>query len=166
MGFYLDQRHNPNNNIFTAGATPYLSPTGMVQPVTSIKHTNFYYNNHYSFTQAAGEHLIKKDLNCCNYAATAFGGAPNYEEQLVVNGYNAKDLFTSGIIDPAIKGKMRESIKGRYFSLPTFKVKMVKGFPKLVVVWKKIWIWKRTYHNLGNDKLYDFDYVYPYLFNN
>lgn len=163
VGFYLDQRYDPNNNIFTAGATPYLSPMGMVQPVRSIKHVNTYYKNHSSYLQAAGEHWVKKNANCCNYAATAYGGAPNYEEQLVVNDGT---LFKTGVIDPAIKGQMRESINGRYFVYPTIKVKMVKGFPKVVVVWKKYWIWKRTYHNLGNPNLYDFDYVYPYLFKN
>lgn len=164
ISYYLDQKYNPGKNEFTASATAYLSPTGMVQPVVSgSAPMNLYYKNHYSFLQAAAEHWIKKNGNgCCSYNHTAYDGFPNKEEQLVVNDAS---LFTSGIIDPSIKGQMRESIKGRYFFYPTIKIKMAP-IPRPIIVWKKYWIWKRTYHNLGNDNLYDFDYVYPYLFKN
>jgi len=161
--YFLDQRLS--FNLYGAAFTPYLSPTGMVQPV-ALAAPMLQAPNHYAFVQSASEHLQPKDLNYfigCNYEVTKFGGGRNYEEELVVNDVS---LYTKGIIDNSIISKMKEKIRGKYIEYPIIKIKRVKGFPVPVVHWKRFYIWKRTYHTLGDDCLYDYDYVYRYLFKN
>ena len=161
VNFYLDQRMLANR--FGAAFTPYLSPTGMVQPVlAAIPMAQA--PNHYSFVQAASEHLMPKNAAyfvSCNYDKTAFSGDKNYEEELVVTDSR---VYSLGLVDKSIAAEMREDIKGRYIYYPSIKIKIVKGFPKPVVCWKKFYIWKRTYHTLGIDCWYDCDYVYRYAF--
>ncbi|MBC7775246.1 MAG: hypothetical protein H7246_07395 [Phycisphaerae bacterium] len=164
ISYFIDQRMPFNPLKFGAASTPYLSPTGMVQPVSSVT-LNQPYNNHYAFIQAASEHWIKKDLGCCDYKTTAIGGSSNNEEELVVENAG---LFhsTTGIIDPAIIAEMGETIKGQIILLPSIKLRYVRGIPRPVIYWKKFYIWKRTYHKFRNDGLYDCDYIYQYLFRN
>lgn len=162
--YYLDQRI-PGSSSYASGASPYLSPSGMVQPVSSYS-LNPHYNNHYSFLQAAAEHWIKKHpTSCCDYNSTAIGGSPNNEEQLIIEDVT---LFnpTNGIIDPAIISQVGESIKGRYVWIPAIKYIKKFGVTFPIPWYKELWIWKRTYHNMRNPTLYDCDFVYQYLFKN
>ncbi|MFN0013178.1 MAG: hypothetical protein ACKVU2_01405 [Saprospiraceae bacterium] len=160
--YFLDQLKRGTTSTFCTGATPYLSPTGMVQPVSSYS-LNQSYRNHFTFVQAAGEHWIKKDLTSCDYRTTAIGGSSNYEEQLVVNN---SSLFATGIIHPGIVSHMGETIKGLTIPIFYIKIKRVKGFPYPVVCSRPYYIWKRTYHNLQSGCLLDCDYAYRYLFKN
>jgi hypothetical protein len=137
----------------------------MVEPV-SYYSLNQSYRNHFSFMQAAAEHWIKKNkTSCCNYNSTAIGGSTNYEEELVVS--NAA-LFNpaTGIIDPAIIPEMAEEIRGRYILYPYIKFRWSKGIYRPFVFWRKFYIWKRTYHKMGDNGLFDCDYIYRYLFKN
>lgn len=159
--YFLDQRLGYGQ--FGSSFTPNLSPTGMVQPVLAAS-PMLHAPNHYSFVQSASEHLQPKDVSyfsSCSYLETMFDGSRNYEEELVVSD---PSLYSRGIVDHAIVGQMREKIRGEYIWYPTLIIKMVKGFPKPIVIWRKFYIWKRTYHTLGDDCLYDYDYVYKYLF--
>lgn len=173
VGYFLDQRKSGSllTSNFCAGATPYLSPSGMVQPVVSHA-MNTTYKNHYTFVQAASEHWIKKDTISCDYNTTAIGGSKNYEEQLVVFD---PSLFhpTTGIVDPAITSLVKEDIRGKTIPIPYVKIKRIKGIPIPVIQFKPYYIWKRTYHNLqrpyylnnsAHGCVLDCDYVYRYLF--
>ncbi len=173
IGYFLDQKKKTDLKTFRSSATPYLSPTGMVQPVSS-HNTNPSYKNHFTFVQAAGEHWIKKDTTSCDYNTTAIGGSRNYEEQLVVNNGSFFNS-TTGLIDPAIISLMKEEIRGKTIPIPFVKIKKVKGFPVPVIQFRPFYIWKRTYHNLqrpyylGNSAhgcMLDCDYVYRFLFKN
>ncbi|MCB0651768.1 MAG: hypothetical protein KDC85_10870 [Saprospiraceae bacterium] len=166
ISYFVDQRLPLDPLKFGAASSPFLSPTGMVQPVSSYA-MNTPYNNHYSFIQAASEHWIKKDASqCCDYNTTALGGSPNNEEELVVNDVSLYNPVT-GIIDPAIIPQMGEFIVGEYIWVPDsikFKKKGLIWIP--VVHFKPLYIWKRTYHKFRDPGLYDCDYVYKYLFKN
>ena len=55
--------------------------------------------------------------------------------------------------------------KDRFYPKLTWKKnRMGIRFPK--IIWKRFYIWKRTYHRLKDDNLYDMDYAYKYLFPN
>lgn len=172
VGYFLDQKKKTDLKTFRSAATPYLSPSGMVQPV-SYYQLNTPYKNHITFVQAAGEHWIKKDIVSCDYNTTAIEGSRNYEEQLVVNDAACFHPQT-GIIDPAVISLMKEEIRGKSFPIIYPKIRIVKGIPKLTFASKPFWIWKRTYHNLAPPNfslpsqgcIMDCDYVYRYLFKN
>jgi hypothetical protein len=151
---------------FAAASTPYLSLTGMVQPVAAYVPVP-QFNNHYTFVQSAGEHLMPKPnsyFNSCNYKPTLLSGGPtNYEEELVVSNPN---LFSSGVVSPSIIGEMGESMKFQAIYYPYIKIKMRRGIPVPTVYWRRFYIWKRTYHTLNDNCLYDCDFGYKYLFRN
>jgi hypothetical protein len=157
--YYLDQRLP--TPLFASASIPYLSPAGMVQPIAStIPITRF--NNHFTFLQSASEHWLKDDYSTgTNYKPTA--GATNNEEELVIeNSY----LFSSGIVNPAIISEMGEFIKGKYILLPKLVIKRKRGIPHFSITWIQKYIWKRTYHKMQDDSLFDFDYAYRYTFKN
>jgi len=58
------------------GATPWLSPSGMVQPVLAVNPVPRY-SNHFAFLQGASEHLYPTQFDDENYVASF--GAANYE---------------------------------------------------------------------------------------
>ena len=162
--YYLDQRSSLGR--FAIASTPYLSPTGMVQPVSSFI-TIPQYRNHFTFVQSAAEHLLPSKnayFVGCNYMPTAMiGGWPNYEEELVVS--NAS-LYANGIVSPSIIGEMGESIKGMSIPMLYIKIKRRHGIPIPRVYVKWVYIWKRTYHKLNDNCMYDCDFGYKYLFKN
>jgi hypothetical protein len=163
ISYYLDQKVAGG---FAAASTPYLSLTGMVQPVAAYVPVP-QFNNHYTFVQSAGEHLMPKPnsyFNSCNYKPTLLSGGPtNYEEELVVSNPN---LFSSGVVSPSIIGEMGESMKFQAIYYPYIKIKMRRGIPVPTVYWRRFYIWKRTYHTLNDNCLYDCDFGYKYLFRN
>jgi len=163
--YYLDQK--VSDGVFSAASTLYLSPTGMVEPVSSIiVDPQIHFNNHFSFIQSSKEHWFNSTEPGsgnipCDYHRTSPGGYTNNEEELVVSNPN---LFSPGLIDPSIISQMGETIKGLTISYPWIKIVYRHGFPKLTVFWKKFYIWKRTYHKLNDNCMYDVDYAYKYLF--
>lgn len=172
IGYFLDQKKKTDLKTFRSGATPYLSPTGMVQPVSTVS-LNPSYKNHITFVQAAGEHWIKTDILSCEYNSTAISGDRNFEEQLVVNDAACFNP-TSGIISPSIISLMKEEIRGKFIPIYYIKFRKVKGIPRPTIASRPFWIWKRTYHNMVQPNyqlssqgcMLDCDYVYRYLFKN
>ena len=162
--YYLDQKILPG--VFASASTPYLSPTGMVEPVLFAGSQN-HFKNHYSFIQSSKEHWFKTTEPSsgnipCDYKRTSPGGSTNNEEELVVKYPN---LFTPGLIDPSIISQMGETRKDLHINYPWIKFVSRHGIPWPTVYWKKFYIWKRTYHKLIDDCMYDVDYAYKYLFN-
>jgi hypothetical protein len=166
IDYFLDQKRNLPG-VFAAGSTAYLSPTGMVQPVSSvIVDPQNHFNNHFSFIQSSSEHLQPditdlKNYFDCDYWRTSIEGSTNNEEQLVVS--NAS-LFTQSLIDPSIISQMGETLRERHIWYPWIKIVFRRGLPRITIYWKKFYIWKRTYHKLNDNCMYDVDYCYKYLF--
>ena len=166
INYYKDRKIS--DGVFATASTAYLSPTGMVEPVNSINmNPQNHFNNHYSFVQASKEHwFATTELGSgntpCDYKETLFGGSTNNDEVMVVSN---PSLFTPGLIDPAIISQMGESIKDLHIDYPWLKIVYRRGIPRLTVIWKKFYIWKRTYHKLNDNCMYDVDYAYKYLFN-
>ncbi len=164
--FYRDQHES--NKSFYSNSSPYISATGMVYSLSS-KNINNQFNNHFTFLQAADQHMIGENSKWFDgdYPKTFIGGARNYEEELVTNSRN---LYKNGTINPLILSEMGEFIKSKSKRFPKFSVKTVrKGiliYPKICCTWIPRIIWKRTYHRLKDDNLYDMDYAYKYLFTN
>ncbi len=161
--YYLDQTIGSSGS-FASAMTPYLSPSGMVQPVQNISVPQNYFNNHFPFIQSAKEHWFNSTEAIsgntpCDYSLSA--GAVNNEEMLVVNN---STLFTNGIIDPAIISEMGETVKKLTIWIPWFKWKKWHGIRIPVPYWREFIIWKRTYHKLSDNCQYDVDYAYKYLF--
>ncbi len=161
--YFRDQEISVSSKEFATGVTPYLSPTGMVQPVDHALVLPSRYANHYSFLQSSSEHWLENKYGTGRYAPTKEDFSNNWEEQLVVE--NAS-LFNNGIVSPGIVGEMRETIKEKVIYYPALRIKFVKGIPRPIIVWKKYYIWKRTYHMMRNPSWYDYDYAYKYLFRN
>jgi hypothetical protein len=175
--YFLDRRVSPG--VFAAASTVYLSPTGMVEPVSSIiLEPQNHYDNHYSFLQSAKQHWFNATESspstidifnntvtipgtACAYVPTKPQLSINNEEVLVVTNPN---LFTPGLIDPSIISQMGETQKDQHIYYPWAKIVYRHGFPRLSIYWKKFYIWKRTYHKLNDNCMYDVDYVYKYLF--
>ncbi len=163
--YFLDQ-HNAQKN-FAVASIPYLSPTGMVQPIASVTaSTNF--NNHFTFLQSASEHWLRKKAEYIfttdyNYSSTLPIKSDNNEEELAITDLT---LFSKNLVSPAIIAEMGEFEKGRFIEYPMIKIIFRHGLPRPTVYWNKFYIWKRTYHKMKNEKLFDFDYAYKYLFKN
>lgn len=163
--YYQDQRIS--DGVFASASIPNLSPTGMVQPVQSvIVNPQQHFNNHFSFIQSSKEHWFNatepgSGNTPCDYGKTFPGAAVNNEEQLVVTNTG---LFNPSLIDPSILTKMGETVKGRIILYPTIKIVFRHGIPRPSIFWKTFYIWKRTYHNLIDNCMYDVDYGYSYLF--
>jgi hypothetical protein len=168
IDYFLDQKRNVPG-VFAAASTVYLSPTGMIEPVISVPgglDPQNHFNNHFSFVQSSSEHLQPnitdlKNYFDCNYWYTSIEGSINNEEELVVSN---SSLFTPGLIDPSIISKMGESLKDRHIWYPWIKIVFRRGLPRITIYWKKFYIWKRTYHKLNDNCMYDVDYAYKYLF--
>lgn len=151
----------------SAGCTPFISPTGMVQPFNYNSFTRnslLRYTKHYSFLQSTSYH------NSGPKGTLAFGNAPYYsnlytpsfgennneEESVITN--NA--VYTDGLVSPSFKGLMERTLKGPH---KTFKFK-VPFCKKCKTYSKTIWLWQRNY-----DRLHDFenklecDYIYQYV---
>ncbi|MBK9106389.1 MAG: hypothetical protein IPL92_17960 [Saprospiraceae bacterium] len=166
--YFLDQKVGAGiTGVFASGSIPYLSPTGMVQPITSIiNHPQIHYDNHFSFIQSCSEHWLPQvyyHLTDCEYDVTLPGKSSNTEEELVVFYSN---LFSPTLIDPAIISQMVETIREKHINYPWIKMVTRHGIPRPTIIWKKFYIWKRTYHTLNDNCMFDADYAYKYLFTN
>lgn len=186
--YYKDQHHNMQSDHFAAASTSFLSPTGMVEPVISenISPQN-HFNNHFSFIQSAKEHwFAATEINSgntnCDYATTSPGHSTNNEEVLVVNNpglftsgtinpslisgasSNQVALLDPGLIDPSIISQVGETLREKHRSHRWIKITWRHGHPKASIYWVRFYYWKRTYHKLIDDCMYDADYAYKYLF--
>jgi hypothetical protein len=177
--FYIDQvidrRYAPGGPTrttpyFVAGeCTPYVAPDGMVQPVAQLKTAAMWgssptnplarYNNHYSYLMSTSDHYYGprgpypstcyEKTSVASLASTCLGSNQDNTEEVRVITDNF--VYTSGLVNPAMKNMVVESVKG-------------KRLPKLCKHCKKRWIWKRVYHKLvGSDTLVEDDYVYNYV---
>ncbi len=173
IGYYIDQKSEEEFPFsVSAACTPYLSPTGMVQPILL---NNYFINsmnrypNHYSFIQSSSDHSygplgssekfqesgISYYNSPFNYLPTFPNSAANSEEERVVTN---KDVYTKGLVSNDMKNIMREGILGKPITVTLrlwpFKKKKTYTY----------WIWKRTYHRLKDfDTMGEEDYVYKYI---
>jgi hypothetical protein len=166
--YYLNQKTDittsPNiakHPYASASSIPWLSPTGMVQPVIvpylpglpgydALKR----YHNHYSFLQSASDHYQGSRgpyPNYPDYEKTNDSGSSNGEESRVVT---SQDVYSKCGVNPS-KLVQVEYIRGKS---KTFRI---KPFKKTFTVW----IWKRKYHLLDKyDTRHQLDYLYDSLF--
>jgi hypothetical protein len=174
VGYFIDQVVDQvlHPNVFfpifvAAGAIPYVSPTGMLQPVglplkLSPYDTTARYPNHYSFLQSASEHEASVFGTSMNYMPTNDTGV-NYEETRVITDssiYDPYDMVYQGDNEPlltlGLEPQVRLSLRGRYFSYTK-----LNGKPG------KLWRWRRYYALLDNTQsLVEMDYAYKYLLTN
>jgi hypothetical protein len=166
IDYYLDQKVGLGAGHFAAASTPYLSPTGMVEPVTLVNiNPQNHFRNHYSFIQSSREHwntatqhnITPDDNVSCDYKRTSIEGSTNNDEILVTDD---QSLYNIGLINPAILPLMGEFSVGNKIYYPNLRFKRGRFY----IYWKPFWIWKRTYHKLNGNCMYDVDYAYKYLF--
>jgi hypothetical protein len=142
--YYLEQRHMPTSAPATdrAGyaASPFVSPTGMVQPVAQTLPAQ-QHANHYRFLQSAAEHSfpvphpLDQQSITHNYQPT--GDALNYEESLVCD---SSTPFETGLVDPTIIGLMH-----RFERRLDMTVTVKFPFPKITLMPPSIAIEHLTY---------------------
>jgi len=165
--------------LVSGGATPFVSPTGMLQPVGDTLASAFggvystlnRYGNHFSFLQSASHHFGPNGsfggFNGDDYKDTFpyFLAGPfetNWEETRVLTDeriYDEYEMVYDGDNEPllteGIEPKLREVVRGRLIQFKLFGKKY------------KWWVWKRRYHLLaGAQTLTEMDYVYRYLLTN
>lgn len=171
--YYLDQKSDINTAKFinplafachgplaaSSGTIPWLSPSGMVQPVL-IPRVPFVpacdalkrYNNHYSFIQSTADHY--------QGSRGPFAYLPNYEQTYDNVNDNCEEsrVVTSGDV---------YSKCGVSLNMKNLQVEYIRGKSKTFKIFKKrytYWVWKRKYHLLegykGKNQL---DYLYENL---
>ncbi|MFN0012944.1 MAG: HYR domain-containing protein, partial [Saprospiraceae bacterium] len=164
-GFVVDNILGPYSNVVkylfaSSGVIPWLSPSGMVQPVRFARFPglNAYdalkrYDNHYSFIQSTADHYsgsIGSFGNYPNYEHTNVTGVPNGEESRVVT---SNDVYTKCGVSSGMRNLQREYVRGKS---KTFTIKIFK-FRKTFT----FWIWKRKYHLLQDyETKNELDYLY------
>jgi Immunoglobulin domain/Galactose oxidase, central domain len=175
IGYYIDQVGDrllnplsvlPHPALVAAGPTPYVSPTGMVQPVQSQYGLTGGYNplrrspNHFSFLFSAADHFGGSTGPFNDQSYRDSFGERNWEETRVITDpavfqpypmvYPGDDapLIAQGQVPP-----VEETVKGRKV---TFRIRIFgRKFEK---TW---WIWKRRYHLLSDwQNKVQMDYVY------
>lgn len=182
IDYFRDQArdHRLNTNSITqhpflvaAGATPYVSPTGMLQPVSQEYSPAGGFNplrrspNHFSFIQSAADHFGGSTGLGSKYPGGFNGdyyrntfGEHNLEETRVITDpgiYLPYTMFYSKDNQPLLTTdkvpKLEEIVRGRRVH---FKIKILG-----VKISKTWWIWKRHYHLLtGWQNKTQMDYVY------
>jgi hypothetical protein len=180
IGYYIDQAGDHQFNLLgsskslvAAGATPYVSPTGMLQPVggeyslTGLDPLNRM-PRHYSFIQSAADHYggsiglgHSQYVNGFNffYYRDTFG-KHNLEESRVITDpsvYTPYAMFYPNDDQPLLTVNrtpgLEEWVRGQRIH---FK-RRILGI-KVSVDW---WVWKRRYHLLSNwETKTAMDYVY------
>lgn len=172
INYYVDQVRDPKLNplvvglhpfLVASGAIPYLSPTGMLQPVGGEFDLNGGFNplrrypNHFSFIQSASDHYKGSTgdggFNMPFYRPTFFEN--NLEETSVITDmaiYSRYEMsYYSDDDQPILSQQLpvTEEIRGRKKTFKIFKKK------------KTWWIWKRKYYLLeGWRNKVQMDYVH------
>jgi hypothetical protein len=157
----------------SAGCVPWLSPTGMVQPVLTSREPDEKsydalkrWNRHYSFIQSAADHFSgPTDLDNLNDPSPPYPnyyrtyGKENYEEVRVITNSHLYTTLVNGnpIVHYSMIPLQKETIRGKGI---TFTIKI--PFIKKRWTWK-LWIWKRKYHFLEDGQYHQLHYVYDYL---
>jgi hypothetical protein len=175
--YYLDQKVDPwlwsTRSIpgYASGTcTPYLSPSGMMQPV-DIPLGGPYdprnrIPNHFSFLQSSSAHSIASlsTFDGRNYKESF--GVSNFEESRVITDdsvytQRGNDALSRAGTDPgvlissAMKTMQTERVKGWSFTV-SFRIPFTSKRIK-----KTFWLWKRRYQNLaGLHEKDQGDYVY------
>jgi PKD repeat protein len=158
--YFLDQKidvrsDNSKSSYASAACIPWISPTGMVQPVKNANMPGVpgfdalkRYNNHYSFIQSTADHY--------QGARGRFDSYPNYEETYDVGSQNCEEsrvVTSRDVYDVcgvnASKLQQVEYVRGKSITFKIFKRTYTR------------WIWKRKYHVLKDFKSKNqLDYLY------
>ena len=153
-------------NLAAAACTPYVSPTGMLQPFAGGPPDPFArYNKHYSFIQSASDHIVGpvgtySEGGCKNrdYLNTAGSFQNNEEERVITNPavYQTDARFAGDpqpLVNWSMKTAVTEHMRYKRIRLFTFKGKT-----------KYLYIWRRFYHLLdGYECMDEVDYVHQYV---
>lgn len=151
----------------SAGSTPWLSPSGMVQPVLISRFPTISsydalsrYPRHYSFLQSTDDHFkgaIGPMVDYPDYEGTYGNGAGtfrNCEESRVVT---SDDVYSVCGVSNAVKDLQVEIRRGKS---RTFRIKIPFFKPFTIT----LWFWKRHYHLLKDwDTKSQLDYVYAHV---
>jgi hypothetical protein len=154
-------------NLAAATCTPFISPTGMLQPFSGGPPDAFArFNRHYSFIQSASDHMVGPvgtyDQGGCNnhdYLITAGSFENNEEERVITNAvvYQADARF-AGDPQPLVNSTMKTAVT-EYMKFKRIKISIFKKKNP-----KYLYIWKRYYHLLdGSDCMDEVDYVHQYV---
>lgn len=195
-GYYINQKFDrissPGNVIgfpqpffFAAGATPYISPTGMLQTIAAeygsgsgihpLSANPLNRNpNIFSFLQSASDHFKGTHDQVMGFNGVLYGNSPiydtangerNFEETRVLTDTAVYAPFqmpygdNEPLLRPQNVPQVIESIRGLRV---TFRLKFFKK--KWTKTW---WVWKRRYHLLdGWETKRQFDYVYESVLKN
>jgi len=139
------------------GSIPFLSPSGMVQPVVSIPNIPRH-NNHFTFLQATAEHGYPTDGKSELYEPTL--NSTNYEESLVVERVQP---YTAGLVNSKIitfvrRFERRLDVTMRLsfwipqitISPPSFTMRYV-DIPITQMIWRRFYDLLTTYKQSQND---------------
>jgi len=174
--YYFEQNYEyllsptPNNGIprSAAGCTPYKTPWGMLQPVSSLvgSDATTFYPHHYPFIQTAENHGASEVL-MSNKAELILRELPSLEDsRAIMNSdvytaypypkaypYSLTPVKGTGLVSAEMKTLQNELVRG---------LKVEFDLPFGVHV--KWYIWKRTYHMLDDyQNKSAVDYVYSYV---
>lgn len=168
VGYFVDQVVDPfiggsallKRTLVASPATPYVSPSGMVQSVGKIFSGGLdpmkRYDNHYSFIQSAWNHFDVTDplesKGEVESEETRCITDPTIYHQYLIGPRNDAAPLLQHYDSP----RVQERVKGRKVS---FTIK---------ILWKKFriswWVWRRVYHNVvGWNTMSMFEYVYQLL---
>jgi hypothetical protein len=169
--YFADQYEGPAMSAY--GSSPWLSPTGMVQPVLTSASPLPRFRNHFTFLQGASDHNhpVQEDQDINDYISTL--GTANYEESLVVDD---PFVFDSGLVNDSILALVRGSVRGQdlvitlHFLVPAFSfVPPSYRFEELTLT-ITVPLWRRRYHLLRSSldvspeqDLQECDYVYRFV---
>ncbi len=192
IGFYLDQvgdrylawflnKTSPVNSMpyyVGAACTPWVAPTGMVQPVAILPSVALWlttpetlplrrYENHYSFLQSTGDHSGFERSSRCYLGYFAQSDACMTDDKL--NNAEEVRVVTNPYVYarlPGCIGNGPECAPLLSAAVKTMVEEQVKGWPlcKKYKWCKRIWIWKRVFHRMINwQTKTQADYVYQYV---
>jgi hypothetical protein len=150
--YFADQYHGSGLSAY--GSTPWLSPSGMLQPVASAPAPLARYANHHTFLQSASDHNDPVDPPGAAHGIHEYDrtlAERNYEETLAITD---PVVFTSGLVNPAIADLVRECVRGMDLlidlRIPIPRFTLVP--PSVTITIQRlsisIPIWRRRYHHL------------------
>jgi hypothetical protein len=185
--YYMHQTLFTAPGYIGGASVTHLSPTGMVQPVSSTApatRCENRYANHYSFLQSASDHYtgprgksVSDGFDPTNFPGSSGYQPPNYR---YADGYGHNDeesrsitdldIYARGLVSPAVATMQYEHIRGLNITIPipipnlSFKCCP----PKFKFWWSWYYIvipiWERKYHNMvGYQSETECSYVYKYV---
>jgi hypothetical protein len=157
----------PPGNLVAAACTPFVSPTGMLQPFLGGPPDPLArFNKHYSFIQSASDHMVGPigvydEGGCKNrdYLVTAGSSQNNEEERVITNPVVYKpDSRFAGDPQPLVNSAMQTAVT-EYMRYKRIKISIFKKKDP-----KYLYIWRRYYHLLdGYECMDEVDYVHQYV---